>query len=126
MFVLNIRSVALAVCSAAILAAFNPSHRAFPAPMVLTQRAPTADIRWRDQQVSVRAVHLGGRRAYRFLRNTDGRNTDRVVFESKGAPYLRSGNGLFDGLYAMAIADAELDRVSLISDAAFNDGRPID
>jgi len=126
MFSLNIRSAARAVCPAAILAVFNPSHPAFPAPMLPTQREPTGYIRWRDQQVSVRVLHMGARRAYRFLKNTDGRDTDRLVFESKGAPYLRSGNELFDGLYAMAIADAELDRVSQISDVAFDHGRPID
>ena len=39
--------------------------------------------------------------------------------------YTRTGNLLFDGLYALAIHEAKLNSVSQIKDGAYNDGNPI-
>ncbi len=127
MFAPIIRRNSLAVGAAAVLASCHPGHQAF-----------AADILWRDQRVSVRtgpaspaAAHAGGarageRRAYRFTNESDGRRTQRSVLEAAGEPYLRSGNTMFDGLFALALADMELDRVSQIRDDSFEEGRPID
>jgi alpha-glucosidase len=80
------------------------------------------DGRWRGQQVSVTI----DRHAYLFSKTTDaGVHSERVVSETPGQPYVRSGNRLFDGLFALALADARLDSVSQIRDDSFDDGRPI-
>ncbi|HEV7610329.1 MAG TPA: hypothetical protein VGO37_00455 [Steroidobacteraceae bacterium] len=115
---------ALAACGAAVLAAANPCHRGFAAAL---SGGHGSDLRWRDQAVSVQSTARGGmRRAYHFFKHSDSGHADRLVSESIGTPYLRSGNTLFDGLFAMGIADAELNRVSHIRDASFNDGHAID
>src|SRR5450432_4173102 len=127
MFAPTIRRNSLAVGAAAVLAACNPGHQALAA----------ADIHWRGQRVSVRiepaspgAARAGmarvPRRTYRFTKESDGARTQRLVLEASGEPYLRSGNAMFDGLFALALADLELDRVSQIRDDSFEGGRPID
>jgi hypothetical protein len=91
--------------------------------------AHRGEIKWRDQQVSVRVEpieHARVRRSYRFSKISDAGRADRVVSESEGDAYLRSGNALFDGLFALGLADTRLDRVSQIRDGSFNEGRPID
>jgi alpha-glucosidase len=114
-----------------------------PARLSITRPQKSGDrsseLKWRDQRVSV-AVEPGAeagagpdgarradeRRVYRFSKTTGGGGrSDRLVAEAPGQPYVRSGNALFDGLFAMSVADAELDRVSEIRDYAFNRGRPI-
>jgi hypothetical protein len=50
----------------------------------------------------------------------------RVVVEQEGAPSIRTGNDLFDALYALTIEEARENSVEAISDYAFDDGRPID
>jgi alpha-glucosidase len=115
-----------------------------PARLSISRPLKSADgsseLKWRDQQVSV-AVEPGAaeagtgpegvrradeRRTYRFAKTSGGGGrSDRLVAEAPGQPYVRTGNALFDGLFAMSVADAELDRVSEIRDDAFNRGRPI-
>jgi alpha-glucosidase len=105
-------------------------------------REHSSELRWRGRQVSVRQMpsrlepatdkgggsrRMGERRAYRFsTTSSGGGQASRLVAEEEGQPYLRSGNTLFDGLFALSVADARLDRVSQIRDDSFNEGRPID
>jgi hypothetical protein len=111
---LILRKIAVTLCCAPILAAVCAAPQAWAA-------APTAS-RWRDQHVSVSFE----RHTYRFSKTTDaGFHTERLVSELPGQPYVRSGNRLFDGLFALALADARLDSVSQIRDDSFEDGRPI-
>ncbi len=50
----------------------------------------------------------------------------RTIVERDGAPSVRTGNDLFDALYALTIEEARENSVEAISDYAFDDGRPID
>ncbi|HME40279.1 MAG TPA: hypothetical protein VKG63_15090 [Steroidobacteraceae bacterium] len=115
-------------CAVAAAAAVL-SGSAQAAPAVARSDGTESELKWRDQQVSV-AVEgpqgMGERRTYRFSKASggDGRS-ERLVSEQPGQPYVRSGNVLFDGLFALGLADAELDRVSEIQDDAFNRGHPI-
>jgi hypothetical protein len=99
-----------------------------PARISLTRRMPGAgDIEWRDRRASVVAESsTGPHRIYRFSTTSAalGR-AERTVAEEQGQPYVRTGNTLFDGLFAMALADARLDEVAQIRDGAFDEGRPI-
>ena len=116
---LNFRKIASALYCAAVLAAC-PGRQA-PAATSAGDRADA--IRWRGRHVSVTLDH----NTYRFSKSAGaGDHTERLVTEAPGSPYVRSGNRLFDGLFAMAIADAGLDSVAQIRDDAFDEGRPID
>jgi hypothetical protein len=114
---LNFRKSAFAVAAAVLSAS---AHAA----------ASPSELKWRDQQVSVTvapAPRAGERRAYRFSRTSSGGGrSERLVGEVPGQPYVRTGNILFDGLFAMALADARLDEVAQIRDGSFDEGRPID
>ncbi len=85
------------------------------------------ELQWRSQHVSVVVEPgAGERRAYRFWKAGGDDRTERLVAEAAEQPYVRSGNVLFDGLFALGLADAQLDRVSQIRDDSFSQGRPID
>ncbi len=49
----------------------------------------------------------------------------RTVLELASHPFIASGNGLFDALFALSLDDARLNSVSSIRDDAYNEGRPI-
>jgi hypothetical protein len=49
----------------------------------------------------------------------------RAIVEQPGAPFVRSGNPMFDALYALALAEAQENAVDAIQDGAFNNGAPI-
>jgi len=49
----------------------------------------------------------------------------RVVSETANRPVLRSGNDLFDTLYALAVAEVAENAVAAVSDGAFNDGAAV-
>lgn len=49
----------------------------------------------------------------------------RTIAEMDDRPRVRTGNELFDALYALAQVEAKEDSVDAISDGAFNDGAPI-
>jgi alpha-glucosidase len=118
-----------------------------PARLSISRQLARGDrasaLQWRGQQVSVSvepgsvelgegeprsgARRSGERRAYRFSKVTDaGDRAERRIAEAAGQPYVRSGNVLFDALFALGLADADLDRVSQIRDESFNRGNPID
>lgn len=50
----------------------------------------------------------------------------RVIEESAGGPILRSGNDIFDALYALALDEVAELSVDAIRDGAFNNGSPVD
>jgi hypothetical protein len=67
-----------------------------------------------------------GLSSYRFRAGGPGAALrERRVTEAPGQPHLRSGNPLFDGLFALAVEEAADDSVDEITDAQFNDGRAI-
>lgn len=49
----------------------------------------------------------------------------RTVVEVADGPALRSGNTMFDALYALALAEVKENSVAAIKDGAFNGGNPI-
>ncbi len=72
----------------------------------------------------------GDLRTYELVSNAalrDNRPPDkRVTFsEMPGHAVVRTGNVMFDGLYAMAIHEAMLNSVSQIKDGAYGNGAPI-
>jgi hypothetical protein len=85
------------------------------------------ELSWGERQVTVTKESLEhGRQRYRFALKEAGQAArERVLEERAGQSWLRTGNTLFDGLYALALDDARLDSVTQIQDAAFNGGRPI-
>jgi hypothetical protein len=56
------------------------------------------------------------------LRDSLPPGNTRTFTEAADAPRLRSGDPLFDALFAMAMTEVDECRVSAISDGAFNDG----
>lgn len=103
-----------------------PAPAFAPSPGLAAEQP--AELRWRDQRVSVRPeTASGARRDYKFTTTPDAGNRSlRSVSEASDQPYLRSSNALFDGLFALAIAEAGEDSVAQIQDSAFNDGKPIE
>tara|TARA_B100000927_G_C16473890_1_gene472617 strand:+ start:1040 stop:3544 length:2505 start_codon:yes stop_codon:yes gene_type:complete len=57
----------------------------------------------------------------------DNKLSEKIIKfpEYQNHTYTRTGNLLFDGLYALAIHEAKLNSVSQIKDGAYNDGNPI-
>ncbi|MEZ4294561.1 MAG: hypothetical protein R3B70_06270 [Polyangiaceae bacterium] len=49
----------------------------------------------------------------------------RTFAEKEGQPVLRTGNDLFDALYALAVEETREASVDSIVDGAFNDGQPV-
>lgn len=60
-----------------------------------------------------------------ILRDNQPENP-RTISELEGWPTLRSGNELFDALYALALEESRQLGVDAIRDGAFNDGQPVD
>ena len=86
----------------------------------------SGDIQWRDRRASVVVEsETGPHRTYRFSATSADGRAERSVAEEQGQPYLRTGNILFDGLFAMALADARLDEVAQIRDGSFNGADPL-
>lgn len=81
------------------------------------------------QRVEVRVVgDEPGTRRFELSTTSPQRDGDperRTIRELAGAPFVASGNALFDALFAMAIDDARLASVSEIRDDAYDGGRPI-
>ena len=94
-------------------------------------RAPVIRDEPSDAGVSV-TVRTGrdGVKTYRFTTNAQLRDRDwpggrREIHERSGQPLLRTGNDLFDGLYALAIEETRQNSVESIQDGAYNEGRPM-
>ena len=96
--------------------------------------AEDAGTEWREQ-LSFQGRHAqvqrtplaAGTSSYLFtVADGAAATRTRTVQERLGQSSLRTGNTLFDGLYALALEDAALDSVAQIRDGAFDHGRPID
>jgi len=83
-----------------------------------------------EQSVSVELDENDtGCRTYHFHTTQTQRDEtprERNVVEQPGDPRLRTGNPLFDGLFALTLDDLHKNAVSQIRDDAYNDGKPID
>ena len=119
---MNRTAARLALCCAMALASPLLVSRATAEP-----GAETGQLKWRDRQASVVVEPaVGELRRYDFTAGPEsGTSLTRQITEAPGQPYLRTGNIMFDGLFAMAVDDSKLDSVSQIQDAAFNNGEPI-
>lgn len=112
-----------------LLAAAPAAAQSVQATASVTYPPYAGDSSAAQQRVEVRMVRgaPGGRR---FELSTtapqrDGDPQHRTIQEVSGAPFVASGNALFDALFAMAIDDARLASVSAIRDDAYDGGRPI-
>ena len=101
-------------------------------------RAPReADVtgteRFEDERGGVATVQIGDRdscaRTYRSAPIgrcvTDRPANPRLVSEVVGSPILRSGNDMFDGLYAMANEEVRELSVDAVRDGSFNNGQSV-
>lgn len=81
-------------------------------------------------QAVIAIKRSGDLRTYELKSNAalrENRPADKQVTFSETADHaiLRSGNTMFDGLYAMAVHEAQLNSVSEIKDNAYGNGDPI-
>jgi hypothetical protein len=83
-----------------------------------------------DLRAAISTTQTGGLRAYTLTSNAELRDNlpadKRVEFrESPQHPRLRTGNLLFDGLYALAVHEALQSSVSQIRDGSYGHGEPL-
>jgi hypothetical protein len=76
------------------------------------------------------ATETNGLKTYELTSNAELRDhrppDHRITFsESPGHARIRTGNEMFDGLYALAIAEALQNSVAQIRDGAYGNGEPI-
>ncbi len=81
-------------------------------------------------RASITAREEGGYRTYELTSNDEFRDnhpaSGRVAFsETPGHASIRTGNLLFDGLYALAVSEALQNSVSQIEDRAYGNGQPV-
>ncbi len=70
----------------------------------------------------------GDLRAYQLSTTAtlrDDREKTLAIDEIAGRPSIRTGSVMFDGLYAMAVKEAELNSVTQISDDSYDKGTPV-
>ena len=83
-------------------------------------------IDWHGTAVTVRATSTEAGATYQFaVTEPDGAQRTREVTEPAGRPYVRTGNALFDGAFALSQVELLEDSVAAITDGAFNDGQPL-
>ena len=79
--------------------------------------------------VRVQSTGLACSRSYALAstqaQRDPARSQNRTVQEMEQFPVLRSGNPMFDALYALSISEMKENSVSEIKDGAFNNGQPI-
>ena len=101
-----------------------------PAPNVL-RAGESQTLSAGQSRASITLEREGDTRSYVLKTNADLRDDTpsdkRIAFsESTGHATTRTGNLLFDGLYAMATAEALANSVPQISDTAYGDDTPIE
>jgi hypothetical protein len=84
-----------------------------------------------EQMATISATDVGSLRSYILTSNAELRDNTppnkRAAFaESPEQARVRSGNLMFDGLYTLALHEAQEDSVSQISDGSYGHGAPID
>lgn len=97
----------------------------------VVRRAPGASLSDPRGEVGVEVETTADcMRSYRISSTATRRNNSpaspRTVVERADAPALRSGNALFDGLYALTLEEVRENSVDAISDGSFGGGAPID
>jgi hypothetical protein len=90
----------------------------------------TASLVRGEAEAQIIARPEGGLRSYELTSTVPLRDNlpagNRMVFsEESGQPVVRTGNVMFDGLYAMAVHEAQQNSVSEIRDHAYSNGEPI-
>jgi hypothetical protein len=90
----------------------------------------TATLSDGQTQAAMTVKHAGALRTYELKSNAvlrDNQPADQQVTLSETADQakVRSGNVMFDGLYAMAVHEAKQNSVSEIKDGAYGHGKPI-
>ena len=90
--------------------------------------SPRAVLLHGTSKAVIRAGSKGQTRSYELTSNVPLRDNlpadNRLLFSESGShPTVRSGNLMFDGLYAMAIREAVENSVSEIKDHAYNHGK---
>jgi hypothetical protein len=83
-----------------------------------------------DSVAAMAVIESGDLRTYELKSNAplrDNRPSDKKVVFSEKAEHasIRSGNVMFDGLYAMAVHEAIQNSVSEVTDGAYGNGAPI-
>ena len=93
---------------------------------------PQNEVTLTDQELAatMSVIQPGALRTYELTSSAllrDNRPSDKRVVFSETADHasIRSGNVMFDGLYAMAVHEAVQNSVSEIRDNAFDNGAPI-
>ncbi len=92
--------------------------------------APTGQLTDDALTATISVSHDGPLRTYELMTDAplrDNRPAEKQIEFSETADYaiVRSGNIMFDGLYAMAVNEALLNSVSEIKDNAYGNGAPI-
>lgn len=98
----------------------STSTGATSAPSTFADGGHTVTVRVTDRDTLQRTYLLTTTQPLR-----DGAPQTRTVVEAADAPVLRSGNDLFDALFALAVQEAREASVSEIRDGAFAHGAPI-
>jgi hypothetical protein len=93
--------------------------------------SPGASLVEGQTQAAISMKSAGALRTYELTSNADLRDNKppekTVTFsETRGHATVRTGNLLFDGLYALAVSEALQNSVSQIKDGAYNQGQPIE
>ncbi|MBC3765590.1 esterase [Neptunicella marina] len=99
------------------------------APKAASQSEDSGTTPVQTAKVTVESqTQANGLRQYQFTTSATLRDDlapNRAIVEQPGAAYVRSGNELFDGLFALAQIEMQLDAVDEIQDGAYNHGEAI-
>ena len=98
--------------------------------MVCAMAQNSATLAEDGAQATLSVIEPGDFRTYELTSTAELRDNKpadhRIVFsEPQGHPRVRTGNALFDGLYALALHEALLDCVGQIQDGAYGRGQPL-
>jgi hypothetical protein len=93
---------------------------------ITSATASMADLSFTDGKATAK-LHVQGSDVYKSytlttteeLRDNEPADKKRVFSEKKGYPYIRSGNEMFDAMYALTLDDARLNAVEAIRDWGF-------
>ena len=94
------------------------------------EAADTSKVEWNGKKGEV-SVSGDGLKTYTLTTNAELRDNypeskQRVITETAGSPILRSGNTMFDALFALAVTELNENKVTAISDYSMNNGSPVD
>jgi len=90
-----------------------------------------AKLEWRHEKAGIKIDQLeNGNRKYtqyttKKLRDNDPRDKKVEYEENKNQLLTRTGNIMFDGLFALAMDESKKNSVDEITDGSFNNGNPV-